>query len=286
MKTITAIRDMQRTTDALRRDGRRIAFVPTMGYLHEGHVQLIRRARAEADFTAVSIFVNPSQFGPKEDFSRYPRDLARDSALAEQAGCDLLFVPETDEMYPPGFSTRVSIAGLASVLEGASRPGHFDGVATVVAKLLNIVRPHVAVFGQKDAQQVAVIRAMLQELNFDTALIVEPTVREADGLAMSSRNVYLSPEERQRALALSRALGSASVLYAGGERRASALAGAVRSELASTPGVDVDYVAVLDAETFTDPGADTERPLLVAIAAKVGSTRLIDNTLLQEIPRP
>ncbi|MBI5646978.1 MAG: pantoate--beta-alanine ligase [Ignavibacteriae bacterium] len=286
MKTITAIRDMQRTTDALRRDGRRIAFVPTMGYLHEGHLQLIRRARAEADFTAVSIFVNPSQFGPKEDFSRYPRDLARDSALAEQAGCDLLFVPETDEMYPPGFSTRVSIAGLASVLEGASRPGHFDGVATVVAKLLNIVRPHVAVFGQKDAQQVAVIRAMLQELNFDTALIVEPTVREADGLAMSSRNVYLSPEERQRALALSRALESASALYAGGERRASALAGAVRSELASTPGVDVDYVAVMDAETFTDPEADCMRPLLVAIAAKVGSTRLIDNTLLQEIPRP
>lgn len=281
MNIVTDITEMQRLADAHRASGRRIGFVPTMGYLHEGHLSLIAAAKERSDAVVVSIFVNPTQFGKGEDLAKYPRDLARDAALAERAGCDTLFVPEEAAMYPPGYGTSVCCDGVSSLLEGAFRPGHFDGVTTVVAKLFNIVKPHVAVFGQKDAQQAVILEKMCTDMNYDLAFVVAPTVREPDGLAMSSRNTYLSPGQRAAALSISRGLRGASALYGDGERSAAVLRRAVEREIAEA-GLGVDYVALVDARTLE--ALETLGPdrALLAVAARAGTTRLIDNVVLQE----
>ncbi|MER3401645.1 MAG: pantoate--beta-alanine ligase [Thermoflexus sp.] len=254
-------------------------FVPTMGYLHEGHLSLIRRARAENDHVAVSIFVNPTQFGSHEDYNRYPRDLERDLRLLEPLQVDLVFVPSVEEMYPPGFQTWVIVEELSRPLEGASRPGHFRGVATVVAKLFNIVQPDRAYFGQKDAQQAVVIRRMVRDLNFPVEIVVCPTVREPDGLAMSSRNTYLSPQERQAATILFRALQAAKARYEAGERDGERLREAMREVLRGEPLARVDYVSVADPETLEELSR-VEGPALLSLAVYIGNTRLIDNLLL------
>src|SRR5262245_20929963 len=229
-----------------------LGLVPTMGYLHQGHLELVRRARAENEHVAVSIFVNPTQFGPHEDLARYPRDLPRDLALLDAQGVDLVFAPSAAEMYPPYSATTVSIGGMDEVLEGRTRPGHFRGVATVVCKLFNIIGPQRAYFGQKDAQQTVVIRRMVADLNMPIAVVVCPTVREPDGLAMSSRNVYLSPAERQAAVSLSRALRAAEARYAGGERDGEVLRAAMRAILAAEPLATPEYVGIADLETLEE----------------------------------
>ncbi|GBD09647.1 Pantothenate synthetase [Candidatus Thermoflexus japonica] len=256
-------------------------FVPTMGYLHEGHLSLVRRARAENDHVAVSIFVNPTQFGPHEDYNRYPRDLERDLRLLEPLGVDLVFAPPVEEMYPPGFQTWVVVEEVSRPLEGAARPGHFRGVATVVTKLLNIIQPDRAYFGQKDAQQAVVIRRMVQDLNIPVEIVVCPTVREPDGLAMSSRNTYLSPEERQAATVLFRALQAAKARYEQGERDAERLRAAMREVIQAEPLARLDYVSVADPETLQELSRVEDRALL-SLAVYIGKTRLIDNILLPE----
>ncbi len=259
-----------------------LGFVPTMGYLHDGHMSLVRAARAATDTVAASIFVNPLQFGPREDLSRYPRPFERDVALLEGAGVDLLFHPTVDELYPPGFSTAIDVGGPTAPLEGAARPGHFRGVATVVAKLLNITGPDRAYFGQKDAQQIAVLRRLVADLNFPVEVRVVPTVREPDGLALSSRNAYLGPEERAAASTLYRALRAARDRWLAGERKASALRQIVREIVAAEPLLTLKYVDVVDPLTFES--LDEARPgVLIALAAQCGPARLIDNILL-EVP--
>ncbi len=254
-------------------------FVPTMGYLHEGHLSLVRRARAENDRVAVSIFVNPTQFGPHEDYARYPRDLERDLRLLEPLGVDLVFVPSVEEMYPPGFQTWVIVEEVSRPLEGASRPGHFRGVATVVAKLFNILQPDRAYFGQKDAQQTVVIRRMVQDLNIPVEIVICPTVREPDGLAMSSRNTYLSPEERRAATVLFRALQAAKARYEAGERDAEGLREAMREVIRAEPLARIDYVSVAHPETLQELER-VEGPALLSLAVYIGTTRLIDNLML------
>jgi len=265
-----------------RRDGARIGLVPTMGYLHEGHLSLLRAARAECDVVVMSLFVNPTQFGPGEDLDRYPRDERRDLRLAAEAGVDLVYAPPVGEVYPEGFATQVEVGGrLTEVLDGdpARRgPGHFRGVTTVVAKLFNSVGPDVAYFGQKDAQQAAVIRRMARDLDFPVRIEVLPTVREADGLAMSSRNAYLGPEDRERATALSRALAAAE-RGARGETLEAGLA-AARRELAAA-GIEPEYLEARDAELLEPVSELNGSPVLVAVAARVGGARLIDNVLIQ-----
>jgi pantoate--beta-alanine ligase len=254
-------------------------FVPTMGYLHEGHLSLVRRARAENDRVAVSIFVNPTQFGPHEDYARYPRDLERDLRLLEPLGVDLVFVPSVEEMYPPGFQTWVIVEEVSRPLEGASRPGHFRGVATVVAKLFNILQPDRAYFGQKDAQQTVVIRRMVQDLNIPVEIVICPTVREPDGLAMSSRNTYLNPEERRAATVLFRALQAAKARYEAGERDAERLREAMREVIRAEPLARIDYVSVAHPETLQELER-VEGPALLSLAVYIGTTRLIDNLML------
>ena len=256
-----------------------VGFVPTMGALHAGHRSLVQTARAHCNIVVVSIFVNPTQFGPNEDFNRYPRTLEDDLRMLEAEGVDLLFTPDVETMYPTGATTFVEAGGIGDRLDGASRPGHFRGVATVVAKLFHIVQPDLAFFGQKDAAQVAVLRRMVRDLNFPLELVVCPTVCEPDGLAMSSRNRYLSPEERAQALVLSRALQAAQASAARGERRAFALRQLMRNVLCREPAVRVDYIAVVDPDTLL-PVEDIRSGALLAIAASVGKTRLIDNVLL------
>lgn len=256
-----------------------VGLVPTMGYLHEGHLSLVARAKADGGAVAVSIFVNPTQFGPGEDLARYPRDLARDLALLEAAGVDLVFVPDAAEIYPPGFDLRIEIGGVTDVLEGAVRPGHFAGVATVVAKLFNIVQPTRAYFGQKDAQQSVVIRKLARDLNLPVEIVVAPTVREPDGLALSSRNSYLTPAERAAAPVIHRALSAAKAAFRTGERDAEALREIMRRTLAEQPGLRVDYVSVADLHTLRELGV-IEGAALASMAARLGSTRLIDNLLL------
>lgn len=267
------IRDVAGVRTALAGAGR-VGLVPTMGAFHEGHLSLIRAARASCDLVVVWLFVNPTQFNDAADLAAYPRSEERDAALAAEAGADILFAPGVEEVYPDGFATTVTVAGLGDILEGAHRPGHFAGVATVVAKMLNMVTPAVAFFGAKDAQQVAVVRRMVADLNIDTKIVVCPIVREPDGLAMSSRNVRLNADGRRRATALYRGLSAARAAVADGERTAAVLAGKVELELAGA-GIEADYVAVVDPE-FRAVDV-VEGPALIAVAARVGSTRLIDN---------
>ncbi len=281
MKIIRTIAEMQAAADAERRAGRRIAVVPTMGALHRGHIRLIERARSSAEVVVTTIFVNPTQFGPHEDLSRYPRPFEQDVAAAGQAGSDMIFAPSAEEMYPDGFQTRVTNDGASLGFEGAERPGHFQGVVTVVTKLFTATKPHVAVFGQKDAQQVAVVRALVRDLNLDVRLIVEPIVRDADGLALSSRNVYLSADERSRALALSRSLTEAQRIVDGGERSAEGLRRAMLAVVESGRPDRIDYVAIVDPASFSEVRLIPTTGALAILAARFGSTRLLDNAFLQ-----
>jgi pantoate--beta-alanine ligase len=280
MEVIRTVRAMQRRADTERSAGRRIGFVPTMGALHEGHLDLVRLARSRADCVVVSIFVNPTQFGPGEDFARYPRDFTRDEQLLAAVGADLIFYPDTAEMYPAGHATRVNVEGLTDDLCGRTRPGHFEGVTTIVTKLFNVTRPHFAVFGQKDAQQVFVVRRMTQDLDFDIEIVMAPTRREPDGLALSSRNQYLSPDERAQAPALYRALRHGEDLVRRGERSASAVIAAVRAIIEQATRGRIDYVSIVDTETLR-PMARLQGECLIALAVFLGRTRLIDNTIVR-----
>lgn len=280
MKVITTIEEMKAAAGEARKLGKTIGFVPTMGYLHQGHLSLIEGARRENDVVVVSIFVNPAQFGVNEDFNVYPRNLERDMQLTEEAGVDLLFHPEIAEMYPNGYETFVEVNEITSVLCGASRPGHFKGVTTVVSKLFNIVSPHRAYFGLKDAQQVVVLKQMVKDLNMNVELVPCPIVREADGLAMSSRNVNLSDEERKAALVLSKSLWDAKKMIEAGERNAAQIRQAVIEMISSEPLMTVDYVEVVDFNRLA-PVKEIKDNTLIALAAKVGKVRLIDNLLME-----
>ena len=281
LQTIKETRQACATARATAAKPATLGLVPTMGALHEGHLSLIRAAKKQCDIVVATIFVNPTQFGPNEDFSRYPRTFASDCALLEAEGVDILFAPTIEEIYPTGTSrTFIEVPGISDRLDGLSRPGHFRGVATVVAKLFNIVSPDYAYFGQKDAAQVAVLRAMVQDLNFPVNLIVCPTVRDADGLALSSRNQYLSPEERTQALALSRSLVTATTQATKGLHNAAQLKSVILQDLQSTPALKIDYVEIVDPTTL-EPIADLQTGALIAIAAWIGKTRLIDNALLR-----
>ena len=279
MEIIALPADMQRWSESARRRGEIIAFVPTMGFLHEGHLTLMREGRKRASLLASSLFVNPAQFGPNEDFSRYPRDFERDCALMREVPVDALFTPEPEVMYPRGSQTWVEVTEMTKGLCGAHRPGHFRGVTTVVAKLFNIVKPHVALFGEKDYQQLRTIERMVQDLNFDVEIVPVPTVRESDGLAMSSRNAYLSSGDRKKALALSGALRAASEALRAGARDPHHLVQAARRSMEDNPDVKVEYIEAVDAKTL-EPVERIERAVVVAIAARVGATRLIDNIVL------
>ncbi|HTG91925.1 MAG TPA: pantoate--beta-alanine ligase [Pyrinomonadaceae bacterium] len=265
-----------------REQDKTIGLVPTMGALHDGHLSLVREARRMCDVVVVSVFVNPTQFGPGEDFEKYPRDLTKDTALLTDYNVDYIFAPTVEEIYPKGFSTYVSVEGLSEQLEGSSRPGHFRGVATVVTILLNTVRPDFAFFGQKDAQQALVIRRLVKDLALDTEIVILPTVREDSGLAISSRNLYLTAEEQQAATVIHRALQAAKNAYKDGERSAGRLADLVRSTIEDEPRARLDYVSVSDAETLERLDKLDERPILIALAAYIGKTRLIDNTILNK----
>jgi pantoate--beta-alanine ligase len=281
MKTIRTVADLREALAGPRRAGRRIGLVPTMGFFHEGHLSLMRRAREECDVVVVSLFVNPAQFGPSEDLDAYPRDERRDASLAEAEGVDLLFAPPVEEVYPDGFNTRVEVLGLTDVLDGdpAHRGAeHFAGVTTVVTKLFNMAQPDVAYFGQKDAQQALVIRTMARDLDMPVQVEVLPTVREPDGLAMSSRNVYLSAEERERALSLSRALAAANAVVQAGDREAEKVLAAARAEL-DRSGVEPEYLELRSADDLS-PASRVNGRTLLAVAARVGRARLIDNSVL------
>lgn len=278
MRTVRTIAELRTVLRALREEHRRIGFVPTMGCLHEGHAALIRQSVARCDATVVSVFVNPTQFGPGEDLERYPRDLERDQALCHRLGVTILFAPESSEIYPTGFTTFVDPGPLGEVLCGRFRPGHFRGVATVVAKLFNIVQPDVAFFGQKDLQQTVIIRRMVRDLNLPVDIVVAPTLREPDGLALSSRNTYLSPEERTRALALSQGLLAAQAAFEAGERDASRLLALARKPLEAVD--EVQYVELVDATSLETVVGEVRRASALCVAARVGRTRLIDNVLL------
>lgn len=270
--------ELRRQVAAWRKAGDRIAFVPTMGALHEGHLALVRRGRELAGRVVASIFVNPAQFGPQEDFSRYPRPLERDCALLAAAGCDLVFLPAVEEIYPPGSETWVTVEGPSQGLEGDSRPGHFRGVATVVAKLFNLAQPDLAIFGEKDAQQLAVIRRLVRDLAFPIEIVGHPIVREKDGLALSSRNVYLSPEERRDALALSRSLQVAQRAIGHGERSAERLIALVRHELEGSG--EIDYVGLVGADSFASIDV-LDRRAVLPIVVRFGKTRLLDNLQIE-----
>jgi len=279
-KLITAVAQLRETLAAVRREGKRIGLVPTMGALHEGHLSLVRAAKAECDCTVVSIYVNPTQFGPNEDFSKYPRTLEADLKLLAGCGADVVFAPTNDVVYPAGLSTWVEVGAVAEPLEGQCRPGHFRGVATVVLKFFNMVQPDAAYFGQKDFQQAAVIRRMTADLNLPLVIRVCPTVREPDGLAMSSRNRYLSPAARQRALVLWRSLQTAVKLVQEGQRDASRIVARMREMIETAEDARIDYIALVDPDTLQPVGRITGRTLAV-LAVKIENTRLIDNCLLE-----
>ena len=280
IEVISSVKDMQQHSDRIRALGRTIAFVPTMGYLHEGHLALIRKGRELGDDLVVSIFVNPTQFAPGEDFEAYPRDPERDLALIEKEKADAIFFPDTQELYPEGFQTYVELEKLPKHLCGISRPIFFTGVATVVAKLFSIVKPHLAVFGEKDYQQLTIIRRMVQDLNFDITIIGQPTVREPDGLAMSSRNTYLSPAQRPAALSLFNALNNADARVKDGINDAEKIIKEASDLITSYPDTTIDYISICDPETLDDVNT-IETPVLMALAVKVGTTRLIDNMILK-----
>jgi pantoate--beta-alanine ligase len=281
MLELTSIPELRAWTRSQRAAGRRIGLVPTMGYLHEGHLALVDEARRRADTVALSIFVNPLQFGPAEDLARYPRDLPRDRALASARGVDMIFAPAREAMYPRGSEVRVTPGSVAERWEGAARPGHFTGVLTVVAKLFHLVEPDVACFGQKDVQQLALVRLMVRDLNWPVEIASVATVREPDGLALSSRNAYLAPDDRARAVILSRSLRSAHDAWRSGVNRASRLEALMRQELASEPQVAVEYIAVVEPHALM-PVETADASSVIAIAARVGGTRLIDNIILGE----
>jgi pantoate--beta-alanine ligase len=275
---VREVLEMRQISESLRSSGKRIAIVPTMGALHEGHLSLIRIARENADVVLTTIFVNPAQFGPKEDFNSYPRDLDRDIDLASSAGTEYIFAPSAEEMYPRGFLTMVEVDGLGDILEGESRPGHFRGVSTVVMKLFNITRPHLAVFGQKDAQQVSVIRKMVEDLNADVRIIVGPIIREADGLAMSSRNVYLSARQRREAPVLYRSLQLADRLVQQGDVDARGIIARMKELISSESAALIDYISIADNNTLQPVDRiEPQAAILISLAARFGSTRLIDN---------
>lgn len=281
MKIIEFTKEMQKYSDILRSEGKRIAFVPTMGFFHEGHLELMRQAKKMSDCVVVSIYVNPTQFGPKEDLSRYPRDFKRDSKMAEEVGVDVIFYPSNKEMYPEGYQTYVNVEEVTNNLCGLSRPGHFRGVTTVCAKLFNIVKPHIAVFGKKDYQQYVTIKRMVTDLNMDLEIIGLPTVREADGLAMSSRNIYLKDNERTSALSLVASLRLAQKLYDQGERSVTKISSEAQKLIQNAPYTDIDYIKICDTEIMKDIEIIEEKAL-IALAVKVSQTRLIDNHVFGE----
>ncbi|RMH70893.1 MAG: pantoate--beta-alanine ligase [Gemmatimonadetes bacterium] len=280
MTIIETISEMQHYADHWRQQGKTIGFVPTMGYLHEGHLSLMRLAKTRADVLVVSIYVNPTQFGANEDLDTYPRDLARDQRLLESVECDVLFLPNDAIMYPPEYRTYVTVEELTENLCGTSRPRHFRGVTTIVTKLFHCVKPHVAVFGQKDAQQALIIKRMTADLNMDVEIIIGEIVREADGVAMSSRNVYLSPAEREDARVLSQSLQKAQEAIAQGERSTATLIEMIRTMIAQKPTTTIDYVSIVETKTLHDV-AQIEGEVLIALAVFVGKTRLIDNALIR-----
>jgi pantoate--beta-alanine ligase len=279
MQIIDHIPKMQHWSEARRMEGKKIAFVPTMGFLHEGHLSLVREGKKRGDVVVVSIFVNPMQFNQQSDFDSYPREVERDQRVLEEVGTDVLFYPEAPEMYPEGFQTAIEVDKVSRPLCGAFRPGHFRGVATVVAKLFNIVKPHVALFGEKDYQQCVVIQRMVKDLNFDLEILPRPTVREPDGLAMSSRNARLSPAERQTSLCLSRALARAQEMVTGGERQATAILQVVQEMIAREGEVRLEYASLCHPETL-EAVSEVSGPTLLALAAWVGEVRLIDNRVI------
>ena len=279
MKIIKKISDLRLILEAARRRGKKIGFVPTMGFLHEGHLSLVRQAKEKNDIVVVSIFVNPIQFGPKEDFHQYPRDLKKDAHLLRNF-CDILFIPSVDEMYPKGFSTHVEVQGLSDCLCGRPRTGHFNGVSTVVAKLFNIIGPHRAYFGQKDAQQAIIIKRMTRDLDFPVQIIVEPIVREKDGLAMSSRNVYLSQSERKDAVVLFQALKSAERMVQSGIKNPKKISVVLRDFIARTASARIDYIEIVDKMTL-EPLNNIGKEALLLLAIYIGKTRLIDNIVLK-----
>jgi pantoate--beta-alanine ligase len=280
VRVARAIAEIRRMVGEARAEGKTVALVPTMGAFHAGHLALMNRARRECGFVVVSLFVNPTQFGPSEDLAKYPRDLQRDSDMAEASGVDVIFAPSEEAVYPTGFGTYINVEGLSDVLEGASRPTHFRGVTTVVAKLFNMVAPDKAYFGMKDYQQLKVIKKMAQDLDFALEIVPVPTVREPDGLAMSSRNVYLSPEERTAATVLYRALEFAEKRIRDGERDRVKLEEEMRELIESEPLAKVDYTALVDSETL-EAGICVEGTVVVALAVRIGNTRLIDNKVIE-----
>ncbi|MFA5146302.1 MAG: pantoate--beta-alanine ligase [Candidatus Omnitrophota bacterium] len=280
MKTVNSVSRMMTLSKMMRKEGKSVGFVPTMGYLHEGHLSLAKTARKHTDIVVMSIFVNPAQFGPGEDFDRYPRDLKRDEELAGSAGVDILFYPSVKEMYPAGYATYVTVERLSEKLCGGLRPGHFKGVATVVTKLFGIIKPDIAYFGQKDAQQAMIIKKMADDLNMGVEVKVLPTIREKDGLAMSSRNVYLSEGERKDAGVLYESLRKAEGLIKEGERDAKKISGTIRDMIMARPGVKIDYVAIVDAKEFNEVRTISGETL-IALAVFVGTTRLIDNIIIK-----
>jgi pantoate--beta-alanine ligase len=279
MEIISDLKEMQTRCLAARHTGQTIAFVPTMGFLHEGHLSLLREGRKRGDLLVLSIFVNPAQFGPNEDLATYPRDLQRDLELARTTGADLVWTPTQEQIYPPGYATSVNVAGLTEVLCGASRPGHFSGVTTVVSKLFNVVQPHVALFGQKDFQQLAVIRCMVRDLNIPVEIVGMPIVRETDGLAMSSRNVNLSPDERQQALVLSQAIKRGRQLAIAGVKAVDEVLDVLRTMIEAQPDARVDYLQICDQMTLREQ-TRIEIDSVLLLAVFVGKTRLIDNGFL------
>jgi pantoate--beta-alanine ligase len=282
MEIINRKQRMASIARKLRRENKTVGFVATMGALHEGHVALVKEARQMSDIVIVSIFVNPTQFGPNEDFDNYPRDLTADAARLAEFEVDYVFAPDTDEIYGPGFSTYVYVEGLTETLEGASRPGHFRGVATIVTILFNTVRPDLAFFGSKDAQQVGVIKRLTSDLGFETEIVVVPTVRSESGLAMSSRNVYLSDEEREKASIIYQALREAKIAFKDGERNASNIAQIVENKIASEPLARIDYVAVVSNDDLEPIDKIDDKEVLVAVAVRFGKVRLIDNIVLNK----
>jgi pantoate--beta-alanine ligase len=282
MEIIATVKEMQQRSEQLRQKGKTIAFVPTMGYLHEGHLALMREGKNRGDVLIISIFVNPTQFGPKEDYEQYPRDMQHDLKLAQNVGVDIIFTPSAQEMYPDGFQTFVEVEGVTQNLCGISRPGHFRGVTTIVAKLFNIVKPHVALFGQKDYQQLITIKRMVEDLNMDTEAIGIPTVRERDGLAMSSRNAYLSPKKRKEAAQLHRALRKGEELFRQGNKNSATLLTTVRGIIEEIKPTKIDYINICDAHTLEDI-EEIKDEAIIAMAVQIGKTRLIDNIILKEV---